>query len=68
MAQAIFTVNGMKCDGCSSRLKKVLAKSKGILKASVSLEEKTAYVDYDDTTTNPTYISCAIEDAGFTVG
>ena len=68
MRQAIFTVKGMKCDGCSSRLKKVLAANDGILKATVSLEEKLAYVEYDEISIGKDTIAHTIEDAGFTVG
>jgi copper chaperone len=67
MTQIELTVDGMKCGGCSSRLKRVLEESSGIKKADIVLETKKVNVFYDAANVNRAAIEDLIRGAGFTV-
>ena len=44
MKKIIFTIGGMSCAACSSRIEKVLNKKAGIISAEVSLNTEKATV------------------------
>ena len=48
MKKIILKIKGMSCNGCASRLERYLKDQKGVLDASVSLEENEANISYDD--------------------
>ncbi|MFC0686659.1 heavy-metal-associated domain-containing protein [Novosphingobium clariflavum] len=58
----------MTCDGCASRLKRVLEARDGIQQADVRRDLKLVAVDYDGATTDRAAIEAAIGDAGFEIG
>ena len=57
----------MHCEGCSKRLTKVLSNVEGVNMAEVSLENKLADIEYDETIAKIEDFYEAIEDAGFEV-
>ena len=65
MKEINLKIEGMHCAGCSTRLEKVLNNLEGVEKAQVSLEEKKATIQYDETKTTIEGIKETIEDAGF---
>lgn len=40
MKTEILTIEGMKCEGCTNRIKNVLENTKGVISYELSLEEK----------------------------
>lgn len=67
MKKVEIKVEGMHCEGCSKRLTKVLNNVEGVKTAEVSLENKLADVEYDETIAKMEDLYEAIEDAGFEV-
>ncbi|ENO85978.1 heavy-metal-associated domain-containing protein [Thauera linaloolentis] len=67
MSSIELTVDGMKCGGCSGRLKRVLEGSDGVLAAEAAHETRRVTVDYDAGRTDPQAIRQRIEDSGFSV-
>ena len=67
MSNIELKVDGMKCGGCSGRLKRVLEATAGVKAAEVVLETGRVTVDYAAADTGVDAIRTAIEDAGFTV-
>lgn len=47
MKKVIIKIGGMSCNGCKSHVEKYLNEQEGV-KASVSLEEKQALIEYDE--------------------
>ncbi len=66
MKKVELKISGMHCNGCSSRLEKVLNGMESV-KAEVSFENKNAIVEYDEERVNIDEIEDAINDAGFEV-
>ena len=62
-----FTVEGMHCAHCQSAVEKALNGVKGVKKAVVSLEEKTATVTVKKGKVNRDALLIAMKDAGFEV-
>ncbi len=62
-----LTVDGMTCDGCSARLKRVLEAADGVQAALIERPSRRVAVDYDAGRTGPAAIREAVADAGFTV-
>jgi Cu+-exporting ATPase len=60
-------VSGMTCEGCASRITKVLERLEGVHEARVTLEEETARVDYDRSQVDTGVMKQAIEKAGYEV-
>nr|WP_298798120.1 cation transporter [uncultured Acetobacter sp.] len=60
-----FTVDGMSCNGCSSKLKKALEALNGVSEADVVLEGGKVTVHYDPATVQPAQFSEVVEDLGF---
>lgn len=67
MKNVKLNVEGMHCEGCSKRLENVLNELEGVESANVSLEEKTAEVNYNEEEIKLEEIKEAIIDAGFEV-
>ena len=65
MKEINLKVKGMHCEGCSSRLTKILNNLDGVSDAKVSLENKKADLEYDEEQISIENIKEAISDAGF---
>ena len=65
MKEICLKIKGMHCEGCSTRLGKVLNNQDGVDEAIVSLEEAKADIKYDENQINLNEIKEAINDAGF---
>lgn len=65
MKEVKLNIEGMHCTGCSTRLEKVLNNVDGVEDAKVSLEEKKADIEYDETQVSEKELIEAVEDAGF---
>jgi copper chaperone len=61
----IYRVEGMKCGGCAAAVKSALESVPGVEQATVSLEEKSARVVYDDGEATPARLRESVEAAGF---
>ena len=61
-----FSVAGMHCGGCVKSVTGAVSRVPGVKHVDVSLENKTAKVEFDGTLATPETIVAAIEDAGFT--
>ena len=48
MKKYVLKIEGMKCEGCKNRLENYLNNQDGIIKATVSLEKKEAYVQCEE--------------------
>ena len=48
MKKIVLGIEGMHCEGCSSRLTRVLNALEGVKEAKVSLEEKKADIEYNE--------------------
>lgn len=66
MKQIVFSVEGMGCSACSTRIEKTVRALEGIIQADVSLEKKILTVQAQDNLSPETVIR-AVEDAGFEV-
>ena len=62
---AEFTVTGMTCAACSSRIEKVLKKMDGVMNANVNLAMETATVSYNPAVLSASDISKRIEKTGY---
>lgn len=67
MKKIEIQIEGMHCERCSSRLTKVLNHVEGVKSAEVSLQNKLAQIEYDETIAKVEDFYEAIEDAGFEV-
>lgn len=67
MKKVEIKIEGMHCEGCLKRLTKVLSNVEGVNMAEVSLENKLADIEYDETIAKIEDFYEAIEDAGFEV-
>ena len=65
MKEVVLKIKGMHCEGCSTRLEKVLNNQDGVEDAKVSLEKAEASIKFDETLTGVDELKEAVEDAGF---
>ncbi len=65
MKEVVLKIKGMHCEGCSTRLEKVLNNQDGVEEAKVSLEKAEANIKFDETQTSVDELKEAVEDAGF---
>lgn len=65
MKKIVLGIEGMHCDGCVNRLTKVLKALDGVVDAKVSLENKSAEIEYDETELELDDIKQTVSDAGF---
>ena len=67
MKKVEIKIEGLHCEGCSKRLTKILSNVDGVNTVKVSLENKLADIEYDETIAKLEDFYEAIEDAGFEV-
>lgn len=67
MTEYIFSVSGMHCTGCSSRLEKWLNEYSGVAKASVNFETSTAIISFDSCDVLVDILAQEAEEIGFTL-
>ena len=60
-----FAVEGMHCQGCVGSVTRAVSKVPGVKHVDVSLERKSADVEFDSAQATPATIVAAIEGAGF---
>ncbi|XP_046382981.1 copper-transporting ATPase 1 isoform X2 [Ischnura elegans] len=60
-----ISIEGMTCGSCVRSIEGRLMETKGVLSASVSLEERMATVRYDPAETSPEALCIVIDNAGF---
>ncbi len=65
METITLKVDGMSCGGCVKSVTNVLAALPGVARAEVSLEEKSARVEYEAGRVTRDDMKRAIVDAGF---
>ena len=65
MKKIVLEIKGMHCEGCSTRLTKVLNNQDGVEDAKVSLKDAKADVQYDENQIGLDEIKEVIQDAGF---
>lgn len=65
MKEIKLNIAGMHCEGCSTRLQKVLNNQDGVDEAKVSLEDKEAVIKFDESQISVDELKEAVEDAGF---
>ena len=65
MKEVCLKIKGMHCEGCSTRLEKVLNNQDGVEEAKVSLEKAEANIKFDDSQIGVDELKEAVEDAGF---
>ena len=61
-------VFGMTCMHCHKRVTDAISKVNGVKSVDVSLENKSATVEFDESATNLNAIKKAVTDAGYEVG
>ena len=67
MKELNLNIEGMHCEGCSTRLTRVLQNLDGVKNAKVSLENKNANLEIDESVITLEEIKEAVKDAGFEV-
>lgn len=65
MKKIVLGIEGMHCDGCVNRLTKVLKALDGVVDTKVSLENKSAEIEYDENELELDDIKQTVSDAGF---
>lgn len=65
MEKVSLKINGMHCEGCSGRLERILEGQDGVESATVSFNDKSAFVEYNESTITIERIKECILDAGF---
>jgi copper chaperone len=68
METKTIRIEGMHCDGCASRVKRVLEKEPGVREADVSYQAGEARVKYNEHTVGTERFRELIEQAGYTAG
>ena len=67
MKTEIIKVKGMSCGGCAINFAGALKAVDGVSYATVSLEEKQATVEFDETRTSTEQLKSAVRHAGYEV-
>jgi len=67
MEKVTLGIDGMTCGGCVKSVTNVLSALDGVAKAEVSLEKKSAVVDYDPAKVSLAQFKQSVEDAGFEI-
>jgi Cu+-exporting ATPase len=65
MGKVIFDIAGMRCGACAVGIELMLGKKKGIKNAKVSLDERTAVVEYDPVMATTSDIVKAVNELGY---
>ena len=66
LTTATIKIEGMRCDGCAERVRRVLEREPGVAKADVSYSANEARVEYDGARVTPERLAQVIERAGYT--
>lgn len=61
-----LTIDGMTCSACERHVREALESVRGVLRATVSVSEAVATVEYDADAAVPAELIMAVEDAGYT--
>ncbi len=64
-AVALFSIDGMTCDGCAAGVRATLERQQGVQLAEVDYENATARVYFDHSQTSATKLIAAIGQLGF---
>jgi len=64
-AEALFTVRGMSCAACATRIEKVLSRLSGVKEASVNFAASRARVLYDPEKISPEEMVRAVQEEGY---
>ncbi|MFA5914644.1 MAG: heavy-metal-associated domain-containing protein [Burkholderiales bacterium] len=67
MQTVTLGISGMTCGGCVRSVTNVLKALDGVAKAEVSLEQRSAVVDYDPGKVGLDQLKRSVEEAGFEV-
>ena len=67
-AQVEFSIQGMTCSACSTRLEKMLARGAGVQQALVNFATEKAAVQFDSGATSIPALVDVVERTGFSVG
>ena len=67
METVTLEISGMTCGGCVRSVGNVLTALDGVTKADVSLEKRSAVVDYDPGKVKLEQLKRSVEEAGFEV-
>ena len=67
MKTETLKVNGMSCGGCAINVAGALKAVEGVNDAPVSLENREATVDFDETRTSSEQLKSAVRHAGYEV-
>ncbi len=65
MEKITIDIAGMRCGACTAGIELMLGKKKGIKNAKVSLNERTATVEYDSAMVTASDIARAVNDFGY---
>ncbi|MCO4795307.1 MAG: heavy-metal-associated domain-containing protein [Bacteriovoracaceae bacterium] len=66
MSGIVFTVEGMKCGGCKTKIENSLVELNEEITTLVNLENKTVVVNFENPIT-PLEVKKTIEEAGFNI-
>lgn len=67
MKTVTLQVEGMSCSHCQNAVQKAVKSLKGVDEVKVSLADKTAVVNFDESVVSVENIKAAIEDEGYSV-
>ena len=67
MQKTSLQIEKMSCGHCEQAIKEALEKIKGVSSASVSLQDRLATIEYDETTVTLADMVQAVEEAGYIV-
>ena len=67
MQTVTLGISGMTCGGCVSSVTRVLKALNGVAKAEVSLEKRSAVVDYDPGKVGIEQLKRSVIEAGFEI-
>lgn len=67
MKTVTLQVEGMSCSHCQNAVQKAIKSLKGVDEVKVSLADKTAVVNFDESVVSIENIKAAIEDEGYSV-
>lgn len=64
--EATIRIEGMHCDGCAGRVRRVLEREPGIREAHVTHDEGRARVKYNESLVTVERLKTLVETAGYT--
>jgi mercuric ion transport protein len=65
--QAVFTIKGMTCEGCTEHINNEIAKVKGVIDYKTSYEKANSIVKFDNSKTSLDSIAAAINNTGYKI-